>query len=46
LIQAGIKFEVNYNLIDQLFEENPPQALNSFPDLSKKEKKLLFIGIY
>ena len=41
LIQAGIKFEVNYNLIDQFIEENPPQALNSFPDLSKKEKKLL-----
>ena len=41
LIQAGIKFEVNYNLIDQFIEENPPQALKSFPDLSKKEKKLL-----
>ena len=41
LIQTGIKFEVNYNLIDQFIEENPPQALNSFPDLSKKEKKLL-----
>ena len=41
LIQAGIKFEVNYNLIDQFVNENPPQALKSFPDLSKKEKKIL-----
>lgn len=41
LIQAGIKFEVNYNLIDQFIEKHPPQALKSFPDLSNKEKKLL-----
>ena len=41
LTQAGIKFEVNYNLIDRFIEENPPQDLKSFPDLSKKEKKLL-----
>jgi hypothetical protein len=41
LIQAGLKFEVNYNLIDQFIKENPPHALKSYPDLSNKEKKIL-----
>jgi hypothetical protein len=41
LIQSGIKFEVNYNLIDQFIKENPPHALKSYPDLSNKEKKIL-----
>ena len=41
LIQSGIKLEVNYKLIDQFIDENPLQALKFFPELSKKEKKLL-----
>ena len=41
LIQAGLNFEVDYNLIDQFIAENPPQALKLFPDLSNKERKTL-----
>ena len=40
LIQAGLKIEVDYNLIDQFVQKNPLEETTD-EELSNKEKKLL-----
>ena len=39
LIQAGIKIEMNYDLIDQYIQNNPLNENNVNDELSNKEKK-------
>ena len=41
LIQAGIKIEMNYDLIDQYIQANPFEVEAFDDELSNKEKKTL-----
>lgn len=45
LIQAGIKIEMNYDLIDQYIQANPFEAETLNVELSNKEKKTLLSNL-
>ena len=45
LIQAGMKFEMNYDLIEQYIENNPINEMNFHYHLSNKERKILLSNL-
>ena len=45
LIQAGVKIEMDYNLIDQYIQSNPCKVDTFYDELSNKEKKTLLSNL-